>query len=222
MPTADNVVGGDFSPIATLPANPLFRVPTLPLIELDTESAMARVCRDSAKTVPIRRKQYNVKFKCQILNKLNQIKVAHPDISHRQLAKQLNVHRASLARWIKNEPMLKDMKNCNALAVSQEKKSQLDLIEEDLLQWFFDKRANGIKVTLRTLVLHASKLCPIFKGKTFTAKSSCMHRFVKRHNIVNWLATRISSKSPHTVMSEANDFVSHWRKVFTETDRDKR
>ena len=75
MPTAVNFVGGDSSPIATLPANPLFRVPTLPLIELDTELATARVCRDSAKTLPIRRKQYNVKFKRQILNKLNQIKL---------------------------------------------------------------------------------------------------------------------------------------------------
>ncbi len=47
----------------------------------------------------------------------------------------------------KNEPMLKDIRNCNAWAVCQEKKSQLDHIEEDLLQCFFNEHANGIKLS---------------------------------------------------------------------------
>ncbi len=87
MPTAYDIVRGDCYPIATLPSNPLLCVPTLPPIELDTELSMASFCKDSAEIPPIRRKQNNVKFNYQILNKINQIKVACPDILQRQLAK---------------------------------------------------------------------------------------------------------------------------------------
>ncbi len=101
MPAATYVVRGDLCPTATLPANPLVCIPTLPPIELDTELSTSSFHKDRAKTSHIRRKQYNVYFKHQILNKTNQIKVANLDIMQRQLAKLLKVPRAILAKWIR-------------------------------------------------------------------------------------------------------------------------
>ncbi len=95
MPPAIYVTRGDFCPKATVPENPLFCVPTLPPI--DTELSAPSFHKDSVKPSPNRRKQYNLKFKCQILNKMNLIRVVCPDISQRQLAKLLKVPRESLA-----------------------------------------------------------------------------------------------------------------------------
>ena len=60
--------------------------------------------------------------------------------------------------------------------------SQLKAIEDGLLRYIFEKREQGIKIKVFTVVLRASFMSPEFHKKSFTARCSCVKRFMHAHS----------------------------------------
>lgn len=101
-------------------------------------------------------------------------------------------------------------------------KSQLDGVEDLLLEYIFEKREQGMNVSVGMAVKKASKLDRIFKQKTKNAKSMAMHRFVRKHGLVHRVGTHESQKNPEEVKGEAMDFMKVVRKKVRAKNRSKR
>ncbi len=77
----------------------------------------------------------------------------------------------------------------------------------ELLQFIFARRTQGVAVSRHTVVLKASKLLPAFSAKTTTAKYAAVGRFLTVHNLVCRIGTHVSQKAAELAHDEATDFV---------------
>ena len=104
----------------------------------------------------------------------------------RAAAEELRVSVANLSRWTSQgmgeidrlDKILRSKKRAAHTGPS----GQLKAIEDGLLRYIFEKREQGIEVSTFTVVLRASFLSPEFREKSFTARCSCVKRFLHAHS----------------------------------------
>jgi hypothetical protein len=77
--------------------------------------------------------------------------------------------------------------------------SQLKAIEDGLLHYIFEKCDQGVEVSTFTVVLRASFLSPEFREKSFTARCSCVKRFLHAHSFSYRMGTHTSQRHPAEV-----------------------
>ena len=128
--------------------------------------------------------------------------------SIRRIAGQRKVDEKSIRNWIKDYKNMISFDNQRSMNMRTIfAKSQLAVIEEEILKFIFERREQGYAVTPRTLSLKASALLPEFSIKTLDAKKSAIRRFLTNANLVYRIGTHVSQKSPLLAVSDAIDFV---------------
>jgi hypothetical protein len=100
--------------------------------------------------------------------------------------------------------------------------SQLKAIEDGLLRFIFEKREQGIEVNTFLVVLRASFLLPEFREKSFTARCSCVKRFLHAHSFSYRMGMHTLQRPPVEVEGEASDFMRFVRVIVSGANRDRR
>jgi hypothetical protein len=100
--------------------------------------------------------------------------------------------------------------------------SQLKAIKDGLLCYIFEKREQGIKIKVFTVVLRVLFMSPEFREKSFTARCSCVKRFMHAHSFSYQMGTHPSQQPPAKVESEAFDFMRFVRVIVSGGNRDRR
>ncbi len=113
--------------------------------------------------------------------------------SQRKCALHLKLDPKSLRNWQKQYKEMLDYKK-SVVSMNGGPKSQLEPIKDELLQFIFARRAQGVAVSHLAVVLKASKLLPAFSVKTMTAKYAAVRRFLTVHNLVYRIGTHVSQK----------------------------
>jgi hypothetical protein len=86
--------------------------------------------------------------------------------------------------------------------------SILASIGDQLMTWLFQKRDQGVMVSMRILVVvQASGLCARFRRKSARSKDQAVRRFLSTNRIVMWAVTHTCQRLPHQVREEALDFI---------------
>jgi transposase len=144
----------------------------------------------------------------------------------RAAAEELCVSAANLSKWASQgmgeidrlDKILRSKKRAGHTGPS----SQLKAIEDGLLRYIFEKREQGIEVSTFTVVLRASFLSPEFREKSFTARCSCVKRFLHAHSFSYRMGTHTSQRPPAEVEGEASDFMRFVRVIVSGANRDRR
>ncbi len=114
--------------------------------------------------------------------------------SQRKCAAHLKLSPKSLRNWQKQyKEMMEYKKSVGSMHAGP--KSQLEPIKDEILQFIFARRKQGVSVSRHAVVLKASKLLPAFSVKTMTAKYAAVNRFLRVHNIVYRIGTHVSQKA---------------------------
>ncbi len=107
-------------------------------------------------------------------------------MSLRAVAEELRVSAANLSMWAlqglgKIDRLVKILRSKKKAALTGPF-SQLKAIEDVLLHYIFELREQGVEIHMLTIVLRASFLSPEFHEKSFTARCSCVRRFIIAHS----------------------------------------
>lgn len=152
------------------------------------------------------RPQYSIREKVEIVKYAAKKKAEKWSI--RRVARRRKVSERSIRNWIKDYKNMIAFENQRAVRMRTTfAKSQLVVIQEELLQFIFERREQGYAVIPRTLILKASTLLPEFSIKTLDAQKSALRRFLMKANLVYRIGTHVSQKSPLETVSDALDFV---------------
>lgn len=141
--------------------------------------------------------------------------------SQRKCALHLKLTPKSLRNWQKQYKEMMDYKK-GVGSMHAGPKGQLEPITDELLQFIFARREQGVAVSRHTVVLKASKLLPGFSVKTGTAKYAAVRRFLRLHNLVYRIGTHVSQKAPELAHDDAIDFVKIIRPFLHGPSRDPR
>ena len=81
---------------------------------------------------------------------------------------------------------------------------QLDCIREELLQWIFARREQGIAVTMPPVMYNAFSILrhqqeDVFKDKGFEARLGAVTHFLAKYNFVYHTKTNEATRSPAEV-----------------------
>ncbi len=114
----------------------------------------------------------------------------------RAAAEELCVSVANLSRWA-----LQGLSEIDRLdKILRSKKtgpvSQLKAIKDALLRYIFKLREQGVEINtlMVVLVLRASSISPEFRTKSFTARCSCVKRFMYAHFFSYRMGTQTSQR----------------------------
>ncbi len=144
----------------------------------------------------------------------------------RAAAEELRVSAANLSKWASKgmgeidrlDKILRSKKKAALTGPS----SQLKAIEGDLLRYIFEEREQGIEIKVISVMLRASYLSPEFREKSFTARCSCVRRFMRAHSFAYRMGTHTSQRPPAEVEGEASDFMRFVRVIVSGGNRDRR
>ena len=144
----------------------------------------------------------------------------------RAAAEELRVSAANLSKWVSQgmgeidrlDKILRSKKKAALTGPS----SQLKAIEGDLLRYIFEQREQGVEIKVFTVVLRASYMSPEFREKSFTARCSCVKRFMHAHSFSYRMGTHTSQRPPAEVEGEASDFMRFVRVIVSGANRDRR
>jgi len=143
----------------------------------------------------------------------------------RAAARELCVSVANLSRWTlqgmgeidRLDKILRSKKRVAHTGPS----GQLKAIEDGLLHYIFEKREQGVEVSTFTVVLRASFLSPEFREKSFTARCSCVKRFMYAHSFSYRMGTHTSQQPSVEVEGEASDFMRFVRVIVSGANCDR-
>ena len=144
----------------------------------------------------------------------------------RAAVSELRVSATNLSKWASQgmgeidrlDKILRSKKKAALTGPS----SQLKAIEDGLLRYIFEKHEQGIKIKVFTVVLRVLFMSPEFREKSFTARCSCVKRFMHAHSFSYQMGTHTSQRPPAEVESEAFDFMLFVRAIVSGGNRDRR
>jgi len=98
----------------------------------------------------------------------------------RAAAEELRVSVANLSRWVLHrlDKILRSKKKAALTGPS----IQLKAIKDELLRYIFEQCEQVVEIKVFTVVLRASYMSPEFREKSFTARCSCVKRFMRAHS----------------------------------------
>jgi hypothetical protein len=139
---------------------------------------------------------------------------------------ELRVSVANLSRWVLEgvgeidhlDKILKLKKK----AAHSGPLGQLKAIEGALLRYTFELCEKGVSVNTFMVTLRVSFISPEFREKSFTARCSCVKRFLIAHLFSYRMGKHTSQRPPAEVESKAFDFMRFMRRIVSGSNRDRR
>ena len=139
------------------------------------------------------------------------------------MAEELGIHKSLLSRWKKDITRLRANKKLRKFAIVDGPNGQLHSIEEELLQWIFARREQGISLRCTLVAFKSSSLLrSTFGPKTFNARYKAVQRFMRKHKYVYCQRTNEATRAPQEVVDEATDFIVETRPLLVSAHRDPR
>ena len=138
--------------------------------------------------------------------------------SLRNAAREFNVQGNQIRRWKKqfengSSSSKFRKKNMSARSFCAGRVSILEPVEDDLLQWLFSLREQGMPVSIGMVVLKAKKLVgSSFRSKSERAQYLICHRFLASHKYGIRIGTHVSQRLPSEVCQEAKEYVAGLRR----------
>ena len=167
------------------------------------------------------RKRYAVRQKLQLLEECSRLQRSAKH-SVRSAAAAMGVSHVLLVKWYQDRPRIEASLG-KSKAICDGPTGQLDCIKEELLQWIFARREQGIAVTMSHVVYKATSILShqrqddgaesSFKDNSFDARLSAVSRFLGKYNFVYRTKTNEATKSPAEVYEEATAFMERVRPI---------
>jgi len=141
----------------------------------------------------------------------------------------MGVSHVLLVKWYQDRPRFEASLG-KSKSICDGPTGQLDCIKEELLQWIFSRREQGIAVTMSHVVYKATSILSHlqedggggFKDNGFTARLSAVTRFLAKFDFVYRTKTNEATKSPAEVYEEASAFMARARPSLRGPHRDPR
>jgi transposase-like protein len=151
------------------------------------------------------RKSYSSRQKVAMVRTMEQRLSADPTISRRQIARDLGVDASLLRKWQQHvDAHISKVTRSNgcrfnprACSLHPGRLSCLEPIKDILLHFIFEKREQGIPVSIKMVVEVAKRYDTSFKGKSYAAQDQAVRRFVDSHGFVHRAHTHQSQKALH-------------------------
>jgi transposase len=155
-----------------------------------------------------RRKRYSIQEKSSILRTVARLMERH-GMTCSEACEDVNISPKLHARWKKTiDAQLAAKKgNIKARSIHSGRDSCLSEHKEELLQFIFEHREQGMAVSVNMVAAKASQLSAGFHGKSHNAKYHSARRFVLSQGLVFRLGTNKSQRSPAEVAAEALDYM---------------
>ncbi len=174
------------------------------------------------------RKRYAVRQKLQLLEECSRLQRSAKH-SVRSAAAAMGVSHVLLVKWYQDRPRFEASLG-KSKSICDGPTGQLDCIKEELLQWIFSRREQGIAVTMSHVVYKATSILSHlqedggggFKDNGFTARLSAVTRFLAKFDFVYRTKTNEATKSPAEVYEEASAFMARARPSLRGPHRDPR
>ncbi len=134
------------------------------------------------------RKWYAVRQKLQLLEECNRLQRSY-FYSIRSAAVEMRISPSLLVRWSQERSRFEASLG-KSKAICEGPEGQLHSIKDEILQWIFARREQGIAVTIShvvykaTLILHHQEDDAAFKDIGFTACLSAVTRFLAKYDFV--------------------------------------
>ena len=168
------------------------------------------------------RKRYAVTEKIMLHEEYVRLRLDR-NLSISAAAEELGIDRSVLSRWNKDITRLRANKKSRKLAIADGPHGQLHSIEEELLQWIFARREQGIGIRHTLVAFKASALLrSTFGPKTFNARYKAVQRFMRKHKYVYRQRTNEATRPAQEVIDEATDFLAETRPLLVGAHRDPR
>lgn len=151
------------------------------------------------------RNRYSIRERVSVL-KWCARKTSSEGWSQRMCGRRLRIDPRSLRNWHRQYAAMLEVKS-DVLSLCMGRRSALEQISDELLQFIFERREQGFAVSRKAVVMKASKLLPEFSVKSAIAKYSAVRRFLKRNDLVYRVGTHVSQKDPRLAEADAADFV---------------
>ena len=104
------------------------------------------------------------------------------------------------------------IRNMKAKSFCTGRVSLLEPFEDDILQWLFSLREQGMPVSIAMVALKARKLVgSIFRSKSERAQYMICYRFLASHKYGIRIGTHVSQRAPSEVCQEAKAYVEGMR-----------
>ena len=171
------------------------------------------------------RRRYAIRQKLQLLEECNRLRRVE-NLSLWGAAATMSIPHTVLVRWTKARPRL--IASLGRMkAICEGPVGQLDCIREELLQWIFARREQGIAVTMHHVVYKAFSILrhqqeDAFKDKGFEAHLGAVTHFLAKYNFVYRTKTNEATRSPAEVYEESTAFMARSRPSLRGPHRDKR
>ena len=153
-------------------------------------------------------RRYTINEKLVFIRLLGEL--CHSGTSKANAARALNIPLSTIEKWMKEGTILQ-------LHAAPQKalksghpgpNHQLDAFKDEILNWIFEHREQGVCITVNAVVVHACSLSHEFAIKTWKVKARSVSRFLKKWGYVHRLGTHKSQRDPSLVQDEAREWMA--------------
>ena len=172
----------------------------------------------------ITRKRYSVLQMCQVV----EYALAQQErygTSVRNVARDIQVPQNVLARWCRQVIQLREQAKISSksLSLGAGPVGQLEAVQDQLHTWLFEKREQGMAISITHIVWKAQKFIgPDFTNKSFNAKFMVTKCWLKKYAYIYRMRTNEATRAPAVVAGEALAFLVATRPLLVGPHRDKR
>jgi hypothetical protein len=153
------------------------------------------------------RRNYSAGEKLLLLRAVDQLKAQHKWSTHRTCV-ELKIQQKQYNEWSQKIQELM-AKKPSAKSLHPGPIPFLAPVENQLIEWLFEQRQQGIGVSLRMMSDQAQDIMPSFASKSEHTCYVAISRMVKRHGFSLRRSTHESQKDPALVIDAAKDYISH-------------
>lgn len=130
------------------------------------------------------------------------------------------IHAKTYRDWKKKTAQLRDAMNQNATTLHKGKESCFASCEDELLDWFLQKRGQGLVISCRTLMHRAGEIDQDFRRQTEWSRYKAIMCFNRKFNLVMRATATESARLPSTVREEAREYVESVRQRMVGRNQD--
>ncbi|KAG7364517.1 DDE superfamily endonuclease [Nitzschia inconspicua] len=150
------------------------------------------------------RKRYNIGQKLKLLDEFETLR--QQGYSRRKAAASLGVQPIQIRKWTHNRPVMQQCPR-KKKSICKGRLSALKHLEQPLIGWCLDQRAEGIPVTYALLQIRAGQLDEEFRQRPEKSQYHMIRALCRANEIVLRCVTHQSQRRPQDVADEALEFL---------------
>jgi hypothetical protein len=156
------------------------------------------------------RRRFTIQEKASIIRTVARLMEQH-GMTRREACEDLNINPGMHWAWTKSIDAMLEVKknNIKAKCIHRGKDSCLTQHKQELLQFIFELREQGMAVSVPMVSIKAAVISEQFRMKSKDAQYHSARRFIRSQGLVFRLGTNESQRSPAEVAAEALDYIQN-------------